>query len=54
VNDVVISVGGATMTGFHPGFWAWVFLHPWMTFFICSAAFSALGKWGEAFGKRKK
>lgn len=54
MDNVTFNMGETVMTGFHPGFWAWVFLHPWMTFFICLSICEALEAWGNAFGKRKK
>lgn len=53
MNNIVIDIGGGQMTGIQPGFWPWVFFHPWMTFFICLALCEALIAWGKALGRKK-
>lgn len=51
MNNMVISVGGGELINIQPGFWVWVTLHPWMTFFIVMAICSAFEAWGK--GKKR-
>jgi len=53
MDNFVITTGSGSYTG-PVTLVAWIFIHPWMTLFICLSIAEAFEAWGKAFGRRKK
>ena len=52
-DTFIITTGGIDYKG-PVTLVAWMFIHPWMTFFLLGSFFSAIEAWGKAASKRRK